>query len=104
MFLTGAGTGLLSGFIMACFNTTPLVVTLGMLSVAQAVALIISGGVPIYDVPADYVQAIGFGTLLGVPNMVWIAIALTAATAVLLRYPVFGRYIYAMGSNASAAP
>jgi ribose/xylose/arabinose/galactoside ABC-type transport system permease subunit len=103
MLLTGAATGLLSGFIIAWFNTTPLVVTLGMLSVAQAIALIVSGGVPIYDVPADYAQAIGFGTLLGVPNMVWIAIALTAATAVLLRYTVFGRYIYAMGSNASAA-
>jgi ribose/xylose/arabinose/galactoside ABC-type transport system permease subunit len=103
MICTGIAVGLLSGFIIAWFNTTPLVVTLGMLSVAQAIALIISGGVPIYDVPADYAQAIGFGTLLGLPNMVWIAIALTAAIAVLLRYTLFGRYIYAMGSNAPAA-
>ncbi len=103
MLATGIVTGLVSGFIIAYFRTTPLVVTLGMLSVAQAIALILSGGVPIYDVPADYAQAIGFGSVAGVPVMVWIAVLLTLSILVLLRYTVFGRYIYAMGSNASAA-
>ncbi|CAN7660711.1 ABC transporter permease [Caballeronia sp. LjRoot34] len=103
MLLTGAVVGTFSGFIISWFNTTPLVVTLGMLSVAQAVALIISGGVPIYAVPGTYVQTVAFGACFGLPVMVWIAIALTVAIAVLLRYTVFGRYIYAMGSNASAA-
>ncbi|EIF34339.1 permease component of ribose/xylose/arabinose/galactoside ABC-type transporter [Burkholderia sp. Ch1-1] len=103
MIATGIVTGLVSGFIIAWFRTTPLVVTLGMLSVAQAIALILSGGVPIYDVPADYAQAVGFGSAFGVPVMVWIAVVLTAAMAVLLRYTVFGRYVYAMGSNQSAA-
>lgn len=90
MLMTGIVAGTVSGFIIAWFNTTPLVITLGMLSVAQAVALIISGGVPIYDVPADYVQYVAFGTFLGLPGMVWIAAALTAAIGVLLRYTVFG--------------
>lgn len=103
MIVTGVVVGLLSGFIIAYLRTTPLVVTLGMLSVAQATALIISGGVPIYDVPASYVQAIGFASFAGLPVMVWIAIAMAIACSVLLRYTVFGRYIYAMGSNASAA-
>jgi ribose/xylose/arabinose/galactoside ABC-type transport system permease subunit len=103
MLATGLATGTVSGFIIAYFRTTPLVVTLGMLSVSQAMALILSGGVPIYDVPAEYAQAVGFGTILGIPVMVWIAVALTVAMAVLLRYTVFGRYVYAMGSNVSAA-
>ncbi len=103
MLVAGVITGMVSGAIIAYFRTTPLVVTLGMLSVAQAIALILSGGVPIYDVPADYVQAFGFDSWLGLPVMVWIAVVLTVAMAVLLRYTVFGRYVYAMGSNASAA-
>ncbi len=103
MLVTGMVTGTVSGFIIAYFRTTPLVVTLGMLSIAQALALIMSGGVPIYDVPASYVQAVGFDSILGIPVVVWIAAVATLAMALLLRRTVFGRYVYAIGSNASAA-
>jgi ribose/xylose/arabinose/galactoside ABC-type transport system permease subunit len=103
MLATGMVTGTVSGFIIAYFRTTPLVVTLGMLSIAQALALILSGGVPIYDVPPSYVQAVGFDAFLGIPVVVWIAAAATLAMALLLRRTVFGRYVYAIGSNASAA-
>ncbi|MEF3089073.1 ABC transporter permease [Raoultella scottii] len=103
MVLVGSLTGAASGVLISFFNTSPLVITLGMLSVAQAFALILSGGVPIYDVPAVYIDAVGYGTLLGIPVMVWIAVALTAAIGVLLKYTLFGRYVYAMGSNVSAA-
>ncbi|MFT4466112.1 MAG: hypothetical protein ACMX3H_17925 [Sodalis sp. (in: enterobacteria)] len=89
--------------LIAMFNTSPLVITLGMLSVAQAVALILSGGVPIYDVPAPYIDTVGYGTWLGLPVMVWIAVALTLFIGVLLKYTLFGRYVYAMCSNVSAA-
>jgi ribose/xylose/arabinose/galactoside ABC-type transport system permease subunit len=103
MLLTGVGAGLTSGFVIAYFRTTPLVVTLGMLSVTQALALIFSGGVPIYDVPPEFVQAVGFGNLGGVPLTVWIAGATAILAAIVLRQTVFGRYVYAIGSSASAA-
>lgn len=103
MLLTGAFVGTLSGFIIAYLKTTPLVVTLGMLSIAQATALILANGVPIYDVPPSYVDLIGFMDIAGVPLMTWIAGAAVLATWFLLSRTVFGRYIYAIGSNASAA-
>lgn len=103
MIITGAAVGAVSGFIIAYLRTTPLVVTLGMLSVAQGLALIAAGGVPIYDVPPAYVQSVGFDAFLGVPITVWIAAAVMATGAFLLRRTVFGRYVYAIGSNASAA-
>jgi ribose transport system permease protein len=103
MLLTGVGAGLTSGFVIAYFRTTPLVVTLGMLSVTQALALIFSGGVPIYDVPPEFVQAVGFGSLGGVPLTVWIGGATAIVAAIVLRQTVFGRYVYAIGSSASAA-
>jgi ribose/xylose/arabinose/galactoside ABC-type transport system permease subunit len=103
MLATGAALGAASGFIIAYLRTTPLVVTLGMLSVAQGLALIAAGGVPIYDVPPAFVQAVGFNAILGVPVTVWIAIAVALAGSFLLRRTVFGRYVYAVGSNASAA-
>jgi ribose/xylose/arabinose/galactoside ABC-type transport system permease subunit len=103
MLLIGAGTGLASGSIIAYFRTTPLVVTLGMLSIAQACALILSNGTPIYDVPAPYAELIGFDSIAGLPWSVWIGISATLGGGFLLRYTVFGRYVYAIGSNSSAA-
>jgi ribose/xylose/arabinose/galactoside ABC-type transport system permease subunit len=103
MLLIGVATGMLSGSIIAYFRTTPLVVTLGMLSVAQACALILSNGTPIYDVPAPYAELIGFDSIAGLPWSVWIGIATTLGGGFLLRYTVFGRYVYAIGSNKSAA-
>ncbi|HEV7574470.1 MAG TPA: ABC transporter permease [Caldimonas sp.] len=103
MLAVGAAVGGASGFIIAYLRTTPLVVTLGMLSVAQGLALIAAGGVPIYDVPAAFVQRIGFDTLLGIPVMVWIAAAVAVAAALILKRTVFGRYVYAIGSSSAAA-
>jgi ABC-type xylose transport system permease subunit len=103
MVLIGVGTGLASGSVIAYFRTTPLVVTLGMLSIAQACALILSNGTPLYDVPASYAELIGFESIAGIPWSVWIGIATTLGGGFLLRYTVFGRYVYAIGSSSSAA-
>jgi ribose/xylose/arabinose/galactoside ABC-type transport system permease subunit len=103
MLLAGLSIGLVSGTIIAYFRATPLVVTLGMLSVAQASALILSNGTPIYDVPPPYAQIIGFDSFSGVPWSVWIGIATMLAGAFLLSRTIFGRYVYAIGSSPSAA-
>ncbi len=103
MVAIGTAVGCVSGFIIAYFRTSPLVVTLGMLSVAQGLALIMANGTPIYDVPGDYVQVIGFDAMFGVPWSVWIAAATTLAGGFVLRHTVFGRYVYAIGSSESAA-
>ncbi len=103
MLLLGAAVGTASGALIAYFRTTPLVVTLGMLSVAQACALIMSNGTPIYDVPAGYSQLVGFDSFAGLPWSVWIGNTTLLAGGFLLSQTVFGRYVYAIGSNASAA-
>lgn len=103
MVLTGLVAGFTSGLIVSFFRATPLIVTLGMLSVAQGLALILSGGVPIYNVPPDYASAVGFGELLGIPVPILIGAGGLLAGHVLLRHTVFGRYVYAIGSNVTAA-
>lgn len=103
MLMSGVVMGLAAGSIIAYFRTSALVVTLGMLSIAQAGALIISNGTPIYDVPTSYAQLIGFDSILGVPWSVLIAAITVLGGAFLLRQTVFGRYVYAVGSSESAA-
>jgi ribose transport system permease protein len=103
--MVGAGgiAGLASGAIIAYLRTSPLIITLGMMSIAQAIALILSHGVPIYDVPESLADSVGFGAILGVPVTVIIGVGTLLVGWVILRKTVFGRYVYAIGSNQSAA-
>lgn len=103
MVLAGLGVGLANGLIIVAFSVSPLIVTLGMLSVARGLALLFTAGLPLYNVPDSLVDLIGFGTVFGVPASSLIAFAIMALAAVVLRATVFGRYVYAIGSNPVAA-
>jgi ribose/xylose/arabinose/galactoside ABC-type transport system permease subunit len=103
MVLTGLCVGLANGLIVVAFSVSPLIVTLGMLSVARGIALLLTSGLPLYNVPNKLVDFVGFGALAGVPVSSLIAFAVMALAAAILRVTVFGRYVYAIGSNATAA-
>ena len=53
--------------------------------------------------PLRLTTTIGIGQLAGVPYVVIIAVVVTAVGAVTLSMTRFGRYTYAIGSNAEAA-
>jgi ribose transport system permease protein len=103
MLATGVGFGTLNGGIIARFKVSPFIATLGALSIARGLALIASGGLPIYDMPDAFVDNFGSGALLGVPAGVVIAVATVVVFAMVLRYTILGRYIYAIGSNTASA-
>ncbi|HVO15255.1 MAG TPA: ABC transporter permease [Alphaproteobacteria bacterium] len=103
MVLAGLGIGLANGLIIVAFSVSPLIVTLGMLSVARGLALLFTAGLPLYNVPDALVDLVGFGTVLGVPVSSVIAFAVMALAAAVLRTTIFGRYVYAIGSNPVAA-
>ncbi len=98
----GAVFGLVNGGLIALFALPPFVVTLGMLSVARGATLIYSDGRPIASLAENF-KSLGQGTTLGLPTPV-IAFALVAVVCwALLRFTVFGRYVYAVGGNARSA-
>ena len=103
MAATGLAFGAVNGLVITFFEVSPFIVTLGMLSVGRGLALMATGGQPIYDMPDSFVRIFGDGTLLHVPAPAIIGIATIVVGAVLLRRTVFGRYVYAIGSNATAA-
>jgi ribose transport system permease protein len=103
MVVTGFGVGLVNGGIVVGFSVSPLIVTLGMLSVARGLSLLLTGGLPLYDVPNGLVDLVGFGAVAGIPVSSLVAFLVMAAAAVVLRVTVFGRYVYAIGSNPIAA-
>lgn len=103
MILTGLLGGLANGILIGYLRTTPLIITLGMLSIAQAIALMLSNGVPIYSVPDQFVELFGFGDILGVPISLLIGCLVLIAGGVILKFTILGRYVYAIGSSRSAA-
>jgi len=103
MILTGLLGGLANGLLIGYLRTTPLIITLGMLSIAQALALILSNGVPIYSVPEGFVELFGFGDFLGIPVSFLIGCAALAVGGAILKFTILGRYFYAIGSSRSAA-
>ena len=103
MAIVGVVTGTFTGFLIAYQRTSPFIITLGMASVVTAIALILAHGVPIYTIPPELSSLIGFGHFLGVPVSFEIAVALMLLGSFILRRTVFGRYIYAIGSNPAAA-
>jgi galactofuranose transport system permease protein len=100
--VVGALAGTLTGGLVAVFGIQPIIATLGVLVAGRALALVLADGrlVEIFD---PTLQALGNGSVLGIPITVLIAGALTALVIVVVRRSIFGRRLVAIGGNRTAA-
>ena len=102
----GIGTGLLcgtfNGLIITQLRVNPFIVTLGTLGIFRGIALVVSNGLPVHEIP-DSFSFLGAGTLLGVPVSLWILAVCAVSMHFLLENTKIGRYTFAIGSNESAA-
>ncbi|SLN72191.1 ABC transporter permease [Oceanibacterium hippocampi] len=103
MLLTGIAFGTFNGAIIARFKVSPFIATLGTLSIARGLALMIAGGLPIYKMPEAFIDIFGSGAVFGLPAGVIFALGTVIVFSVILRYTILGRYVYAIGSNTDAA-
>jgi ribose/xylose/arabinose/galactoside ABC-type transport system permease subunit len=103
MAVVGLIFGLGNGALIVGFSVSPFIVTLGMLSVAKGVSLLLTSGLPLYSVPEPLVDVVGFGSIAGIPLASVIAFAVMLIGAFILRSSIFGRHVYAVGSNDIAA-
>jgi ribose transport system permease protein len=100
----GSVWGLLNGLLIAKANIPPLIVTLGSLGAALGVASLLNDGTNVRTVPLQLRDSLGFGTLEGnIPNLVALAAVITVIFGFILHTTRFGRYTFAIGSNAEAA-
>jgi ribose transport system permease protein len=101
----GIAAGAVNGWLIAYVKLSPFVVTLGMLSVARSLAIVLSENKMIYDFgpDAEIVYAIGGGATFGVANPVWALLFLTLAFGAVLNFTRWGRHLYAIGGNEQAA-
>lgn len=102
--LVGVALGMINGVGITLGRIPPFIMTLGMMVMGRGLAMTIAEGHPIgfNNAAADFAW-LGQGYLLSIPVPVWIFAAIAAAAFFVLRYTVFGRNIYAVGSNPEAA-
>lgn len=107
LVLSAAGLiGAFSGALSARLAVHPLIVTLGVGTIVQAVAQIWTRGLPSGSAPKWVDSFVSLGGSVGpipVPWLVPCTVALTLATIFVLRRTTFGRKLYALGSNPRAA-
>src|SRR5688572_4745284 len=104
--LVGGLVGLINGLAITRLKVMPFIATLGMLGVARGVAKYLADQQTV-NVPATWVNelAVTFPTpswLIVAPG-VWLTLVLAIAATIMLRNTVFGRRIFAIGSNEAAA-
>jgi ribose transport system permease protein len=122
----GIGTGVLAGFVngalISLLRVMPFIVTLGTMSVFLGIGKRVAqettvrprpDQVPSWipdlvatrPAPPGWLQALGVPkeTLMPFANGVWLALLLAVLLALVLRYTVFGRYVFALGSNEATA-
>ncbi|GMA41714.1 ribose import permease protein RbsC [Mobilicoccus caccae] len=100
--LVGAATGFVNGFLVSFFKIAPFIATLGMMTAARGLALIYTDGRPISGLAPGY-NAIGQGSILGIPVPVILLVLCAILAHILLNYTRFGRHTYAIGGNEQAA-
>jgi ribose transport system permease protein len=100
--LAGTFAGLVNGACITKLKVPPFVATLGMMGIARGFALILCKGIPIYGLTKGYMW-IGQGKIFGIIPVPTIIVAIIFLLAFwVLKYTKFGRFTYAIGSNAEA--
>lgn len=103
--LVGALCGFANGFVSERWKVPSFIVTLGMMSIARGASQVVSDNATINGLPRPFID---FGNILidlrvvQIPVYFIIAIAVVAVAWFVLRFTIFGRFIYAIGNNEEA--
>ncbi len=100
--LVGALAGAINGLVVIFLKVSPLIVTLGMLVMAEGVARIYTSNNPILSLPAPF-QALGTTSLGLLPGQVLVWLVLVILMSVVIWRTILGKTIYAVGGNPIAA-
>ncbi len=105
--LAGLGMGALVGLVNGVLTTRLLIpsfiVTLGTLGVCRGIAMVITGTAPVLISNRSFADIFGQGYLFGIPAPICLTILTLAFGIYLLHLTKFGRKLYAVGGNPTAA-
>jgi ribose transport system permease protein len=106
--------GALNGVMIAYVGVPPFVVTLGMLSIARSLAMVLSNNRMVYEFGPDQQQLLALGggfvevplpfiDAVLVPSPVLFMLVMLLGAGFAFRWTRWGRYLFAIGGNERAA-
>lgn len=100
--LIGAGVGTITGFLHTKARIASFIVSYAIGCIMTGAAVLIYRGTPI-QVKDPMFNAISQGKLIGIPYLTLISFAVFIIGAIIMNYTAFGRAVYAIGDNETAA-
>lgn len=100
--VTGMFGGAVNGAIVTRARVAPFIATLGMMTAARGLALVISGGKPVSNLSSSFTGIAG-RNWLGIPIPIVLLIVVAVLSYLVLTNTRLGRYVYAVGGNEKAA-
>jgi ribose transport system permease protein len=97
--------GLLNGILIAYAGMPAFVVTLGTLSAARSLAMVLSDNKMIWQFGPDHETLlwIGGGSTLGLPHPLYVLGGLALVMSLVFRWTRWGQHLFAIGGNENAA-
>jgi ribose transport system permease protein len=100
--LVGGAIGAINGLIVWNVSTSPLIITLGMLTLLRGVVYIVTDGSSVTGMPASFVN-FGNSKVFGVETPIWMMIIAAVLGFVFLTFTITGRHVFAIGGNKEAS-
>lgn len=94
--------GLFNGFLINKAKISPLISTLGTMTIFRGITYIITSGLPIYGFPKEF-SFIGQGYIGKLPVPVFILIGVYILGFIILYMTKFGVYVYGIGGSEKAS-
>jgi ribose transport system permease protein len=99
----GAVIGIFNAVVVTQFKVNAVIATLGTMSLLQGLINLKTSGVAVVsDIPLGLID-LGSGTWAGVPRIAVVLLAVALAVHYLLEHTPYGRYLYALGANATVS-
>lgn len=103
--LAALAVGLINGLLIAYAGMPAFVVTLGMLSAARSLAMVLSNNKMIWEFGPqhDLLLWIGGGSTWGLPHPLYVLLLLAVTMSLVYRWTRWGQHVFAIGGNEQAA-
>jgi len=100
--IMGGVIGVANGVLVTSFGINPLIATLGTMSIARGIALVLTEGFSVSSLPSSFAW-IGKASFGGFPVIVIVTLVLVVLFDLAVRHTRFFRQVYFIGANEKAA-
>ena len=101
--VVGAVLGAFNGFLINKMKLQPFIATLGTMSLYRGLAYVVTGGVPVTNVPDSYRNIFNGELVGGIRYYIIVMVVVFLVAHILLSKMRSGDYLYAVGGNEEAA-